>query len=163
MCVRAQGVTSLDPDDAADGGWDLSDADAIERLKGYLRGLASVHKLVVHFAPPCRTFSRARDRSVRTRLRSSAEPWGLSSLRGGQNTEVLCANRIAEHVAELADFLDSELGAYVSVEGPRNSYVWLLARYQGHLAKGWHFVTASPCMYGAGYPKPTAFLVPPSW
>ena len=65
-------------DDLLFGGTDFLDDGAVEEAKSRIQIAAAEGKPVaVHLAPPCATFSRARDRSKRTRLRSTARPRGL--------------------------------------------------------------------------------------
>ena len=67
--VRTQGVPTMPPDDLATGGVDFDDVDQVAALRKELRAAAASQHLVVHLAPQCATFSRARDRAARTRLR----------------------------------------------------------------------------------------------
>ena len=67
-------------------GIDFTDIDAVHSLWQEWRALADQGvQLLFHVAPPCATFSRARDRSHRTRLRSSALP--------GDGTPTILAHR----------------------------------------------------------------------
>ena len=67
---------------------------------------------------PCSTFSRARDRSHRTRLRSSAHPEGIV-----QNPLVEEGNLIATRTAECVNYLVESLGAVGPWEQPAGSYM----------------------------------------
>ena len=148
--VSGAGVPVAPPDEVTDGGTDFTDDSAMEKLRGWFSGLAADgKKVVVHLAPPCSTFSRARDRSWKTRLRSSQRPQGLIS-RSAQCRE---ANVIATRTRDLAEWLVSELGFAVTLENPRNSYLWLFLDFDEKLA--FTDVVFSPCLYGASYQKPT--------
>ena len=110
--------------------------------------------LFFHFAPPCSTFSRARDRSSRTRLRSAAHPEGL--YEDDHKTEE--ANDVARNTALSIRFLVSQLGACGTLEQPASSYmmsyldkVGLLDEHKGLLLH--------QCRFGRPYRKPTALLV----
>ena len=76
--VSAAGVPVRSPEDLAGGGIDFLDKSAVDALRDEFSQLAtSGVKCMIHFAPPCSTFSRARDRSSKTRLRSADYPQGL--------------------------------------------------------------------------------------
>ena len=118
--VLAAGVPARSPDDLAHGGTDFEHKSAVEEIRRELAELAaSGVKLVVHFAPPCSTFSRARDRSSKTKLRSSDFPQGLP--RHAQRTH--SANLVARHTLDLAEGLARDCGAAVSIENPETSYL----------------------------------------
>ena len=76
--VAAADVPVRPPDDLATGGADFKHIGAVDGLRDELGSLLSSGVcLMVHFAPPCSTFSRARGRSSATRLRSAEYPQGL--------------------------------------------------------------------------------------
>jgi hypothetical protein len=106
--------------------------------------------LCVHFAPPCRTFSRARDRSRRTRVRTSKFPAGTLP----RSPDVVAANALARRISELASEC-AEAGLFVSIENPESSYMWLLPEFEIMKLAGWRDTTFSPCCYGAESAKPT--------
>ena len=68
--VARAGVSVEPPQDAGTGGYDLLDPAGREALLRRWKELLRTHRIVVHFAPPCSTFTFARNRSGRTRLRS---------------------------------------------------------------------------------------------
>ena len=114
--VEAAGVPVRSPEDLAAGGTDFSNKEAVDMLRLELGELAaSGVKLMVHFAPPCSTFSRARCRSGKTRLRSSAFPQGLPRFARYTRT----ANLIARNTLDLAEWLVRDLGAVVSLDKRR--------------------------------------------
>jgi hypothetical protein len=88
---------------------------------------ANGKRLIIHLAPPCSTFSRARDRSSTTKLRSSSHPAGLAWLNKEQELVADEANRIAEHALDFAAWAAKVLGAVVSFENPSGSYIWPFA------------------------------------
>jgi hypothetical protein len=107
------------------GGTDFEIASQVRKVREELRALRTDDLcLAIRLAPPCSTFSRARDRSKATCLRSSSQPEGLSSLSPSQQTDVERANRIARHAWELAEWASKELRAVVCLENPRMSYIW---------------------------------------
>ena len=115
--VKAEGVQVREPDDLAYGGVDFSKAADVTALKGELREIAaSCGKLVLHLAPPCSSFSRARDRRQNTRLRSFRAPEGLHA-----SAEVIKANNVAKRAARLASWAHEELQAVVTLENPDTS------------------------------------------
>ena len=109
------GVPVRFPDDLAGGGTDFQDKHAVDELRRELgEVVASGVKLMVHFAPPCSTFSRARNRSGRTRLRSDEFPQGLPRCQ----EQCKSANIIARNTLDLAEWLARECKAAVSIENP---------------------------------------------
>ena len=72
--VRRLKINTIEPEDLATEGLDFAKPEDIETLLLKLKALSKKGPLFLHFAPPCRTFSRARDRSWKTRLRSSECP-----------------------------------------------------------------------------------------
>ena len=150
--VKELGIATHEPDDLAYGGTDFRDAEAVEKFKNRLRDLtAGKGRVFLHMAPPCSTFSRARDRRASTRLRSAARPEGLYPAAAN----VTEANTIATNVLRVAEFAAGELGAGVTVENPATSYLWRFwepLRDEGVAFKD-HVV--SMCRYGAAYQKHT--------
>ena len=101
------------PDDFQHGGTDFRSSKQVEALKSKLANLAAqANHLVVHLAPPWATFSRARDRCFKTRLRSGWCPEGLP----GKQVQTKEANQIARRAYALAIWAADELGALVSLE-----------------------------------------------
>ena len=119
--VAKTGVPTWAPNDVASGGVDFTSTQAVEGLRAELLAWkqAGAH-LVLHFAPPCATFSRARDRSRLTRLRSPSHVTGLP----GCEAQVGEANLIADHTKDLAEWAAAELKAVVTIENPESSYLW---------------------------------------
>ena len=86
-----------------------------------------------HFAPPCGTASKARERplpegmeSIRAEpLRSATQPLGVSGLAHLDSKRVAAANRLYALTLCVLCILVSR-GASVSVENPRNSYFWII-------------------------------------
>jgi hypothetical protein len=119
--VASAGVRTAPPNDVATGGFDLSSRAGLDQAKDYLKELSAwTETLMVHLAPPCSTFSRARDRSWKSRLRSKDRPQGLP----GCGPWCTTANKVARHSLELAEFAHDELKAVVTLENPHSSYLW---------------------------------------
>ena len=154
--LRKAGVRCRAPDDLETGGTDFADSSQVRKLREELRALrTSDLRIVLHFAPPCSTYSRARDRSDATRLRSTEYPGGLPELSPSQQADVDAANRIAENMLELIVWAVKELKAVVVVENPRMSYLWdYLASIQ-HSSSPQPFqdFIISQCRFGTPYRK----------
>ena len=111
-------------------------------------------QLYFHVAPPCSTFSRARDRSTRTRLRSAASPQGLFPAEEKTHE----ANEVARSTALSIRFLVSQLGASGTLEQPASSYLMSFLDVEGLL--GDHSqVILHQCRFGRTHRKPTVFLI----
>ena len=123
--LRGRGIACRGADDLATGGTDFSDPTAVASLKLELRGLrCEGAKLALHFAPPCATFSRARDRSQATQLRSAECPEGRPDLDAGRALLVKTANDIALLTFDLALWAARDLCAAITLENPSSSYLW---------------------------------------
>jgi len=113
-----------------------------------------------HFAPPCRTMTKARrhDRHGKVRkLRSSARPEGFG------DKQTVEANLLADRTAHLCE-RQVNLGKFFSVENPEESYLWELKSFK-RLAKldGVRFVVLDQCAYGGPYKKATGVLTNCPW
>jgi hypothetical protein len=103
---------------------------------------------MVHLAPPCATFSRARDRNVKTILRSSAHPGGIP----GCEAYTEAANHIATAAVDLAEWA-AGAGAAVSLESPAQSYLWSYIEFGTSV--DYEDAVFSPCTMGGTFRKPT--------
>ena len=150
QAVKAAGVPVDEPQDLATGGVDFSKEDELNGVRNYLHELhVNGTKLILHFAPPCATFSRARDRSWRTRLRSTARPQGLPGCGAACRT----ANLVARNTLDLIEWSVKTLKATVSMENPESSYMWPFLDFDPDLP--FDDVVFSPCMFGSNIRKPT--------
>ena len=150
QAVERAGVPVDPPDELADGGTNFGNDWEVEVVKNYLAELASSGViLMLHVAPPCATFSRARDRSWKTRLRSTARPQGLRGL-GWWCRE---ANRVARNTLNLVEYCVKSLGAMASMDNPSTSYLWSFLEFDEEVE--FNDVVFSPCRFGAEYRKPT--------
>ena len=148
--VGAFGVNAI-ADEVEKGGTDFEDEKAVLSLKAELEAMRNQGSLImVHLAPPCSTFSRARDRSKKTRLRSSRYPEGLP----GKQDKVASANVIARSAFAFAVWA-AERGFFVSLENPRTSYLWDFLEGENAGEKIFEDFYFSPCMFGAPFQKPT--------
>jgi hypothetical protein len=124
QALRNLGLRCEEPDEVTTGGTDFKSSRPVAQLKRKLRSHHQSGKnLAIHLAPPCGTFSRARDRSTRTRLRSRRFPFGLPD----KVSSTRPWNRITRRALQLAHWAATELGAVVTVENPQLSYMWLCA------------------------------------
>ena len=100
-------LCTLPPRDLELGGVDFSDSAAVQVLHQSWQALADAgYHLLFRVAPPCASFSRARDRSYRTRLRSSAQPGGLypedpTTVLGNAIARLHCSNQPASNQSNL--------------------------------------------------------------
>ena len=108
--VLQAGVPSSEPDDIATGGTYFQQKSDVTLLLAELHSLlASGVSLLVHLAPPCATFSRARDRSTATKLRSADFPQGIP--RHAARTRE--ANLVARNALDLVESLAANGGRSV--------------------------------------------------
>ena len=150
QAVMAAGVQVRQPDDLETKGADFTQKSSVDAILCELGELAvSGVQLIVHFAPPCVTFSKARDRHPDTRLRSLVFPQGLPRC----SHKTAQAYLVARHALDLAEALVRDYGAYVSMENPESSYMW--AYLDPALDLGFQDVVFTPCLFGADYLKPT--------
>ena len=150
--VSESGIPTDWPNEASEGGTDFRDEEQVELLRCHLRSIvADGQQLVLHIAPPCHTFSRAKDRSGRTRVRSREKPDGLEPA----SWEVIEANVIARNAYSLARWAREELKAFVSMENPESSYLWLVVSDLDQASDKYSDVVFSPCCFGADVQKHT--------
>ena len=147
-------VDCLEPQDYSSGGVDFSNCREVEELWEVWRSRArGGNRLFFHFAPPCNTFSRARDRSVKTRLRSSSRPAGLYP----EHPATKLANLVADNTLRSIKFLVEELGAQGTLEQPAGSYLASYFDLVEWLGLETTSTTLHQCWYGRPYKKPTTF------
>ena len=128
-----------------------------------------------HFAPPCGTSSKARERPlppelksvVSKPLRSSDEPLGISGLTGLDSIRVAAANKLYALTVLVATILILR-GASISIENPSNSYFWaivaLFVQQYPWLQRIWATLATSDfqaCMYGSERDKWTKLMFTP--
>ena len=123
----------------------------------------------VWLAPPCGTFSRARDRPLpaaairagaRTPapLRSDVHPLGLPSLSGDPFERVAKANALAAYAAACGEWC-AERGVPFAIENPATSRLWLLPCFQRlRQNPGVFTVTFHHCRWGGKRPKHTMLV-----
>jgi site-specific DNA-cytosine methylase len=159
QAVLKLGIACEPPNDAAEGGTDFTSKPQVERLKAHLRVLRmSGKRLVIHLAPPCSTFSRARDRSSATRLRSTWHPAGFPWLDPERADMADEANQIAWLAFDFAVWAAKALDAVVSLENPSGSYIWPWSTLHAEFSESaFEDAVVSQCLFGAPYRKDTKF------
>ena len=132
------------------------------------------HFVYVHFAPPCGTASRARERPINPKLirlgapspkplRDASFPRGLPLLSEHDQVRVDQANIIYDFCVEVA-IECANRGVIFSVENPRNSWFWTVAKQQAtnthssHLWEQLETVSFQHCMYGSDRDKWSTWL-----
>ena len=151
-CMRKSGIHTAKPDEIFFGGTDFMQAEQVEALKEKIDEWAKIaSRMVIHLAPPCRTFSRARDRGSATRLRSPQEPGGLDPLEDATAE----GNTIALRAFDLALWAHAKHKAIVTIENPEMSYIWDFVGERGFVVENQTDVVFSHCMYGKPYRKHT--------
>ena len=114
--------------------------------------------LAAMFAPPCTTFSVARDRTKV--IRSREYPWGLPApmLTPSEQEKVLEGNRCFEAAFELIHYLNQKRVPWI-LENPATSKCWYLKPIQDLLLLDSCFlITADFCMFGTPWRKRASFL-----
>ena len=152
------------------GGTDFSDKKNVEKLKCWLKEMVEKAQqlqqeylqetgqellLFIHLAPPCATFSKARDRCWRTRVRSQAQPAGIKPIP----EKVRIANIIARQAILFARWAVDTLGATVTLENPFFSYLWIYGAPWMGSSKSYRDVRLNYCKFGMPYKKTTRFRV----
>ena len=130
--MRRRGYAALEWDIDRGAEWDLLS----RKVQRKVRGLILAGRVWgVHIGIPCGTFSRARDRGPLkppggagwpSRLRSNAEPQGLSALRNPSDiAAVKAGNALCSFVGSIIDICNLH-GIPVSVENPQSSRLWMM-------------------------------------
>ena len=111
----------------------------------------------VHIAPPCGTFSRAREIVPGPPpLRSEEFPRGLQQLTETERTRVESGNKVAMACLRIAKMC-TRLGVPFTLENPARSLIWWLPEYV-KLMKVSHDVYFDMCMHGGRRKKPTRIM-----
>ena len=128
-----------------------------------------------HFAPPCGTASKAREKPLPGNmqdinakpLRSASHPLGLADIGELDAKRVASANRLYAATLCIICILMCR-GAAISVENPRNSYFWLVmdffAKQHSWMQQLWNSLKDNihqACMYGSKLDKWTTIRSTP--
>ena len=152
------------------------DLTSEEGLETYIDMLCTANVGSGHFAPPCGTASRARERPLPPELshidapplRSDAKPFGLEGLEKHHMARVESANWLYA-VTVLSIWILSLRGALVSCENPKRSLFWrvadLLAQDLPNPAAWFSLVDNifHACMFGSRRDKLTTFRATPGF
>ena len=154
--MRRLGVQVAMPQDLASGGFDLRNPKAVEQLLAQLERWHRLgYDIVAHLATVCATFSAARDRSFRTRVRSPACPEGFRPM----SEKVVDGNTLAYMTAKIVAFIVEQLNGSASIENPGRSYLWAYLGLLGTLAGlPQKEVMLNMCMFGAPWKKLTKLI-----
>jgi hypothetical protein len=151
----AELVRTLAPKDGYGGHWDILQDQGFEESK-----LICAEADHGHFAPPCRTLTRARREDKHgkaTVMRSDARPEGWGNPAADE------ANNIVERMVVLCMLL-CKRGATFAIENPWDSFIWLLKSMQKLLKlKDVQLVLLHQCPYGAVTQKATGILTNAQW
>ena len=101
-------------------------------------------KLFLQLAPPCSTFSRARDRARRTRVRSMNQPAGIRP----RSKKVKEGNEMAKQAIMFARWAHNEFDATVTFENPDRSYLWIFGMPWFGPPRTYKDVRMSYCHFG---------------
>lgn len=111
----------------------------------------------VHMAPPCGTFSRAREIGWGPRpLRSERHPAGLADLTQVERARVDSANKVAAACLRIARQCQ-RLGIPYTLENPGRSLLWWMPGY-AKLLRSSHNVLFDMCMHGGRRKKYTCLV-----
>ncbi len=174
---KAMGLAGLsvqEPLDKLRGGaeWEFFSDEGKEKLDE-AEGDASLQ--LSHWAPNCRTFSRARGRPIWLKgkgkgkgkkgkvkgpqaVRSEAEPWGISKVSKDDAVKVRQDNKMARRALRGLKEGHSS-GRFVSLEHPYSSYLWNTDEAKALMGHPGFFVSEySHCCYGGRRVKWTRLL-----
>ena len=118
----------------------------------------------VHWAPPCGTFSRAREirrPGAPLPLRNLRHIQGFPHLRGTNLSRVRSANALVEFMSAQCRVLSAK-GICWTIENPTNSLMWNYPDLERVIASS-HSVTFDACMHGSRRKKSTTIRANRSW
>ena len=151
---------------------DLANDEAVKYVLALLKQPGLVFYL--HAAPPCGTASRAREKKLSWKvkalgakepqpLRSEKWPHGIPGLKGSNLRRVTTANDIYRNVALLCK-CGIQAGAFVSIENPSRSYLWL-TKWMKDLIEGCGLfeVRFQQCMWGGARDKWSSWFTNAEW
>jgi len=141
---------------------DLTEDAGANEFQALVERLGS-RLVYVHFAPPCGTASRAREKRLRGALdpkplRSEEYPDGLPDLEGDDLNRVLAANKLYKFTANAFAWL-AKKGVACTIENPTNSLMWdtkpfcKLGVDKQYGFPNYRRHTMQMCMHGGARPK----------
>ena len=141
---------------------DLCSKEGRSLLKGLLE---NPDVFWVHWAPPCGTFSRAREikrRGAPKPLRNMQFVKGFPVLRSmADRVRVRSANALVELMTQWCKKLSAR-GVCWSIENPSNSLLWAYPGLHDMVLQA-HVVHLHACMFGSARKKATALVSNRSW
>ena len=135
---------------------DSSDLTRPSVLKKIRADIKSKKLIAAMFAPPCSTFSTARDRTrvIRNRL----HPWGFSDLPEYELEKIRLGNACFKATLKIIRWLDEERIPWI-LENPHSSKAWYLPEIQALLTSDHTQVIVTDfCQYGKPWRKRTRLL-----
>eukprot|EP00438_Fugacium_kawagutii_P019533 Skav235666 [mRNA] locus=scaffold358:1061569:1062162:+ [translate_table: standard] len=145
--------------------WDLLTDEGKEALEA---AECDATLKATHWAPECRTFSRARGRWIQLpngewiegpkQVRSDEEPWGFAGLTRNDQVVVRRGNTFMKTSLKRMK-IRHQAGGITSLEHPYNSYIWETDEVAELKADGhWFESVYSHCCYGGDRVKWTRLL-----
>ena len=117
---------------------------------------------LLHLAPPCSTWSRAVNRFLSHRLRSSEFPGGLPNLDSAKQEKVRLGNELAQVALDLAKqqhASGNDMGGFWQLEQPSGSIMLLWEPWAAFVrGVGACRADRDVCVDGAPWRKPTAII-----
>ncbi|CAE7336322.1 unnamed protein product, partial [Symbiodinium sp. CCMP2456] len=153
--VRKLGFTAKEWDLLWGAKFDLVKPEVLKRVRSDIR---SGYVLGAMLAPPCLSFSAARDRA--SAIRTAEYPWGVPDfyLKQKDRNSLHEGNRLFESVIQVIRWLD-DLSLPWILEHPRSSKCWLLPPVQALLKSSHTFVVHTDmCQWGTRWKRPTTLL-----
>ena len=153
-CVEAAGFPTHQWDIKHGAGGDLTAELVIRQLISDIR---AGRVLAVMLAPPCSSFSIARDRN--SQVRTSEWPGGLPNLPARLQAVVHTGNRCARAALRVIRTCLAE-GVPFAMENPRTSRIFLLPGFRQIVRNpAVHERVIDFCQYGVRWKKPTKFII----
>ena len=152
---RKLGFRSYEYDTDHGPEFDLTERSVLRRIA---RNIARGEVLGAMLAPPCSSFSVARDRT--SLIRTARFPWGLPRrfLSPADQEKVRLGNACARSALQVIHALDAR-GLPWCLENPHSSKLWRIPEIQQLTASPHvHVVIVDFCQYKTAWKKPTRFL-----
>ena len=151
--IRTLGFRTREWELNSGGHCDLTDRSVLMKIREDIFALLILGAML---APPCSSFSPARDRTMVVRNRQY--PWGLPELPDHELLKVRIGNQCFESALRIIKWLDSKKLPWI-LENPHCSKAWYLPPLQRlQKAKHTHVVVTDFCCYGTRWRKRTRLL-----
>lgn len=153
--VRARGIQAWEFDVKNGDAFDLTNSNVLKNIE---RKISKSMVVACMLAPPCSSFSRARDRT--SVIRTAQKPWGVPKhiLSDADALRVQVGNRCVRAALRMIRALERHQVPWI-LEQPLTSRMWDLGpfrqlRKQSHIA----FESLHQCQYGTRWRKATGLL-----